>query len=239
LATYHADALPADMQLTPKGNPQDTFTSGGKTYKLWTLTKTGVGAFTAEVTQVNLAGDPVDQNGLLKTRDFHPIINYQATYPTGSTYANGNPIPNGTPILAMLDQQNNIVHSDLTAIITGPQAGLFPADDTDPVFLPNPSYPDRREPYREFAIHYHDDPVAIQAFPEFQALQTPQCQAANTCGVTFALQAARDFFAINYGMAAIGPEVWANRIKVGPMSQCATCKFEEFFLSSWAVADPA
>ena len=139
----------------------------------------------------------------------------------------------------MLDQQNNIVHSDLTAIITGPQAGLFPADDTDPVFLPNPSYPDRREPYREFAIHYHDDPVAIQAFPEFQALQTPQCQAANTCGVTFALQAARDFFAINYGMAAIGPEVWANRIKVGPMSQCATCKFEEFFLSSWAVADPA
>ncbi len=58
--------------------------------------------------------------------------------------------------------------------------------------------------------------------------------------VSYALEAARDFFAINYGMAAIGPEVWANRIKkVGPMSQCVTCKFEEFFLSSWAVADPA
>jgi hypothetical protein len=40
-------------------------------------------------------------------------------------------------------------------------------------------------------------------------------------------------------MAAIGPEVWANRIHVGPMANCATCKFEEFFLSSWAVSDPA
>jgi hypothetical protein len=81
-----------------------------------------------------------------------------------------------------------------------------------------------------------------QAFPEFQSigtLVTPGCGANNTCGVTYALQAARDFFAINYGIASIGPEVWANRLNVGPMSQCATCKFEEFFLSSWAVSDPA
>ncbi|MBV9225384.1 MAG: hypothetical protein JOY85_15230, partial [Acidobacteriaceae bacterium] len=230
-ATYNGGQLPPNMTLTPEGNPQQTFTSGGKTYKLWTLQKTGNGAFTAEVTQTNLAGDPVNQNGLLKTRDFHPIVNYQATY------------PNGKPILAMLDQNLHIVHSDLTAIITGPNAGAFSASP-DPVFLPNPTYPDRRQPYREFAIHYHDDPVAVQAFPEFQtlpnpAVETPECKQANTCGVMFALQAARDFFAINYGMASIGPEVWANRIKVGPMSQCATCKFEEFFLSSWAVADPA
>jgi manganese oxidase len=225
-ATYNAGQLPSNMHIAPKGNPQQTFTYKGKTYKLWTLTKTGPGAFSSEVTQTDLAGDPVDQNGLLKSRDFHPIINYQATY------------SNGTPILAMLDKSNHIVHSDLTAIITGPNAGRF-AKSTDPVFLPNPTYPDRDEPYREFAIHYHDDPVAIQAFAEFQGLDTPACEASNTCGVTFALAAARDFFAINYGMAAIGPEVWANRINVGPMSQCATCKFEEFFLSSWAVADPA
>src|SRR5215471_176323 len=238
LATFNGGQLPANMQITPKGSPQQTFTSGGKTYKLWTLTKTGVGAFTAEVTQTNLANDPVDQNGLLKTRDFHPIINYQAVYPPGSTYSNGNPIPSGTPILAMLDPNLNIVHSDLTAIITGPNAGLFPVS-SDPAFLPNPTYPDRRQPYREFAIHYHDDPVTTQAFPEFTGLETPECQANNTCDVTFALQAARDFFAINYGMASIGPEVWANRIQVGPMNQCATCKFEEFFLSSWSVSDPA
>ena len=139
----------------------------------------------------------------------------------------------------MLDRDNNIVYSDLTAVITGPDAGLLPANSGDPVFLPNPSYPNRRQPYREFAIHYHDDPVATQAFPEFQSLESQECHDKDTCGVTYALQAARDFFAINYGMASIGPEVWANRIKLGPMSQCATCKFEEFFLSSWAVADPA
>jgi manganese oxidase len=227
LATYNAGQLPANLHLAPKGNPQATFTSGGKTYKLWTLTKTGPGGFTLDVTQTDTAGDPVNQNGLLKTRDFHPIINYQAAY------------ANGKPILAMLDKNLNVAHSDLTAIITGPNAGLFPSNSQDPAFTPNPTYPDRLQPFREFAIHYHDDPVATQAFPEFQGLQTPGCTANNTCGVTFALQAARDFFAINYGMASIGPEVWANRINVGPMSQCATCKFEEFFLSSWAVGDPA
>ena len=222
-ATYNGGQLPAGMTLTQLAA---TFTSNGQTYKLWTLTKSGPGGFTAQVTQTDLAGNPVDVDGLLKTRDFHPIINYQATD------------SNGTPILAMLDKSLNIVHSDLTAIITGPNAGRFPKS-SDPVFLANPTYPNRNEPYREFAIHYHDDPVVNQAFPEFQGLDTPACQATNTCGVTFALSAARDFFAINYGMASIGPEVWANRIKVGPMSQCATCKFEEFFLSSWAVADPA
>jgi hypothetical protein len=226
-ATYKANQLPAGMSLAPKGNPQQTFQLNGKTYKVWTLTKSGTGGFTASVTQTDAAENPVDQNGLLKNLDLSPIVNYQATDAAG------------VPILAMLDKNNNEVHSDLTAIITGPNAGAFPNNDPDPVFTPNPTYPNRHQPFREFAIHYHDDPVALQAFPQFQALTTPECQAQNNCGVTFALQAARDFFAINYGMASIGPEVWANRINVGPMSQCATCKFEEFFLSSWAVSDPA
>jgi hypothetical protein len=230
LATYRSNQLPPNMQLAPKGNPQETFTSDGKTYKLWILTTTGNPSFTTEVTEVNQANDPVNQSGFLKTRDFHPLINYQATYPAGATYPNGNPIPDGTPVLAMLDKNLNIRHSDLTAIITGPNAGLFPKSP-DPVFLPNPTYPNRDQPYREFAIHYHDDFVATQAFPVLRPDSTE--------GVSYALTAARDFFAINYGMAAIGPEVWANRIGVGPMYQCVTCKFEEFFLSSWAVADPA
>src|SRR5262249_34488781 len=159
-ATYHAGQLPAGVSLAPRGSPQQTFTANGKTYKLWTLRKTGAGAFTSEVIQTDQAGNPVDQNGLLKTRDPHPVINYPPTY------------PNDTPILAMLDNSNNIVHSDLTAIITGPNAGPFPANSTDPVFTPNPTYPNRREPYREFAIHYHDDPVATQAFPEFSGLNS-------------------------------------------------------------------
>jgi hypothetical protein len=236
MATYQDGALPGGMTLTATNQ---TFTKSGKTYKVWKLKKVGPGGFTSEVTQTNLAGDPVNQGGLLKTRDLQPVVNYQAAYPPGAKYPSGANIPPGTPILAMLDKNNSIVHSDLTAIITGPNAGRFPDKDPDPVFLPNPSYPNRHEPYREFAIHYHDDPVVTQAFAEFQGLDTPACEAANTCGVTFALQAARDFFAINYGIASVGPEVWANRIGVGPMTQCATCKFEEFFLSSWSVGDPA
>lgn len=164
-----------------------------------------------------------------KTPDGHPIINYQAVYPPGFKYPGGTPVPPGTPILAMMNKDGEIVHSDLTAVITGPNAGLFPEND-GPSFDKNPTYPDRRQPFREFAIHYHDDFVATQAFPEFSNANLP---------VNFTLSTARDFFAINYGMAAIGPEVWANRIKVGPMYQCDTCKFEEFFLSSWAVGDPA
>src|SRR5262249_5379186 len=37
----------------------------------------------------------------------------------------------------------------------------------------------------------------------------------------------------------IGAEIYANRVGVGPMGSCADCKFEEFFLSSWSVGDPA
>jgi hypothetical protein len=60
MATYNGGQLPANMQIAPKGNPQETFTSGGKTYKVWALTKTGPGGFTTDVTQTNLAGNPVD-----------------------------------------------------------------------------------------------------------------------------------------------------------------------------------
>lgn len=233
LATYHANALPSNMTLSPKLNAQqqqETFSSTAKTYKLWLLTtQTGQGLIHAEVTQTDRAGDPVDQNGLLKTRDFQPIINYQTVYPPGSRYPSGTPITDGTPVLAMLNKNGEIVHSDLTAIITGPHAGLFP-DSESGSFSRNPTYPERRQPFREFTIHYHDDFVATQAFPEFTNPDLP---------INFTLSAARDFFAINYGMAAIGAEVWANRIKVGPMYQCDTCKFEEFFLSAWAVGDPA
>ena len=49
LATYNGGELPGNMHLSPKGNPQQTFTSRGKTYKLWTLTKTGPGGFSARL----------------------------------------------------------------------------------------------------------------------------------------------------------------------------------------------
>jgi len=37
----------------------------------------------------------------------------------------------------------------------------------------------------------------------------------------------------------VGAEILANRLGVGPMFNCTECKFEEFFLSSWAIGDPA
>ncbi len=53
-------------------------------------------------------------NGALNTTDNYPLINYDATD------------ANGTPILKMLDAKNNIVHGDLTAIITGPERRQIP-----------------------------------------------------------------------------------------------------------------
>jgi hypothetical protein len=177
------------------------------------------------------------------TADKHPIINYNATYPAGSTYPDGSLIPPNTPILSMLDSNLNIVHTDLTAMITGPKYGRFTQPEVncdaaagvtppgvDPLFCKNPASPDRRQPYREFTIIYHGGltPVASQAFPVFV---DPVMQNM--------LVAGQDAFAINYGTGGIGAEVYANRIGVGPMGDCVDCKFEEFFLSAWSVGDPA
>ena len=74
------------------------------------------------------------------------------------------------------------------------------------------------------------------------------------------INAGMDQFGINYGIAAIGPEIVANRLGVGPMgnaqqpkrespndpaphanqkNDAVDLKYEEFFLSSWSVGDPA
>jgi len=197
----------------------------------------------ALATKKNGSGQP------LKTTDGQPIIDYNAVYPGGSTYPDGTPIPPNTPILKMLDANNNIVHSDLTAIITGPNAGRFPGTTgvnnpeppcnaanngsgaTNPLFCANPSAPDRKQPYREITIIYHEvGQVATQAFPVF---------SDPSLGMVSTINAGFDGFAINYGTGGIGAEVYANRIGVGPMGSCVDCKFEEFFLSAWSVGDPA
>jgi hypothetical protein len=160
---------------------------------------------------------------LMLSADGHPLIDYNAKYPPGHPQA-------GTPIFSILDDFNNIVHSDLTAIIVGsnpnggPGAGAFPAG----TYPPNPVYPHRDEPFREFALIYHDEPGAVQAFPIF-----------NDPVFKHTTHSIRDAFAINYGTGGIGAEILANRLGVGPMHDCTGCKYEEFFLTSWAVGDPA
>jgi hypothetical protein len=134
------------------------------------------------------------------------------------------------PGFAVSTARLELVHSDLTAIITGPRAGRFPFSQDSPTFIGNPALPDRRQPYREFTIIYHFVPNTVPAFKQFEMASTT---------VTFA--AGLDQYGINYGTAAIGPEVVANRIGVGPMgnADAVDLKFEEFFLSSWAVGDPS
>ncbi len=154
-----------------------------------------------------------------------PVMNYEAKYP-----ATHSKFPN-KPILNMLDG-SEIIHSDLNAIITGPGRGNFPAG-TYPA-VTNISY-NREQPFREFTVIYHDETKAVQAFPQFNDVT-----ANNTPNpLSHTLQGVRDAFGINYGIGGIGAEIIANRLGIGPMKDCVDCLYEEFFLSAWAVGDPA
>ena len=96
-----------------------------------------------------------------------PFLNYDAVYGSGSPQA-------GTPVLNMV-QNNEIVHSDLNAIITGPGRNNFP-DGTypsNPALEPNVTVPQapglplrpREEPFREFTVIFHDEIFAFRLFP--------------------------------------------------------------------------
>ncbi|MBD0326528.1 MAG: hypothetical protein ICV68_08850, partial [Pyrinomonadaceae bacterium] len=130
-----------------------------------------------------------------------PIINYEATY------------SDGTPILNIL-RGNEIVHSDLNAIITGFTEDCADAPPSGICGLP----------FREFTVVFHDEAKVVQAFPELDAEL---------------FHGVRDAFPINYGSGGLGAIVLANRKRVGPSKNCNECKFEEFFLESHPNGDPA
>jgi hypothetical protein len=164
-----------------------------------------------------------------------PIINYEALYPAANCdgsasvwVAEGKA---GLPVLNMLNG-NELVHSDINAIIVGPNNdGSFPAA-TYPLEskgLRNPTVPNRLEAFREFASIWHDENAAAQAFPLW--FDHPV--------LSHTLHGVRDSFMINYGSGGIGAEIIANRLGVGPMHDCLDCAYEEFFLTSFTVGDPA
>jgi hypothetical protein len=140
----------------------------------------------------------------------------------------------GLPILNMIDTNNNeIVHSVIEGVIAGPNTdGSFP-HTTYPLERDgrrNPSLPNRLEAFRDFASVWHDEPGTAQAFPGF----------FDTDPVfKYVLEGVKDGFMINYGSGGIGSEILANRLQVGPMHDCMTCAYEEFFLTSYTVGDPA
>ncbi|MCB1037650.1 MAG: hypothetical protein KDD47_27710, partial [Acidobacteria bacterium] len=126
----------------------------------------------------------------------YPTIDYTEEYTAAEDCLRQN-----FPKLRMLDPETNqIVHSDLTAIITGPNRGNFGR------FYPRSTavYPNRSEPFREFTIIFHDEIAALQAFPQFYNDKTE-----------FTLHSVRDAFAINYGTGGIGAEILANRLETG------------------------
>jgi hypothetical protein len=168
-----------------------------------------------------------------RTAKDQPIIDYEATYPNNCAQS---PVwceegKAGLPILSMV-QNGRIIHGDINAIIVGPgESGMFPKV-TYPLELQgkrNPALPNRLEPFREFVSIFHDENAATQAFPYF--FGHPE--------LSHTLHGVRDAFMINYGSGGVGAEIIANRLKAGPMQDCIDCAYEEFFLSSFAVGDPA
>lgn len=202
----------------------------------------GVGLFGTVAVQPVKArfyrGQVTEEELRLATRgtapDGQPIIDYEALYPDDCA-SNGvwcREGKSGLPILNML-HKGRIVHSDTNAIVVGPEKdGSFPPD-TYPLERDkgqrNPTVPNRLEPFREFVSVYHDENAATQAFPYF--FEHPE--------LGFTLHGVRDAFMINYGSGGIGAEIIANRLQAGPMNDCVDCAYEEFFLSSFAVGDPA
>jgi hypothetical protein len=159
-----------------------------------------------------------------------PIIDYEALYPNVEPWISEGKA--GLPILKMLTAANELVHSDINAIIAGSNAdGSFPPSTypLESVGKNVPSSPTRLEPFREFTSVFHDEQTNSQAFPRWY----------NNPVLSYTLAGVKDQFMINYASGGIGSEIIANRLHTGPMHDCTGCAYEEFFLSSTTVGDPA
>jgi hypothetical protein len=167
---------------------------------------------------------------------------YEALYPPGEPWLSEGKA--GKPILNMMDGMA-IYHSEINAIVAYKNptteafenfpASTYPLESQN---AQNPSVPNRLEAFRDFASIWHDETAAAQAFPAFfSRFATPAGVDQNP--LAHALHGVRDSFMINYGSGGIGSEIIANRLGVGPMYDCLGCAYEEFFLTSFTVGDPA
>lgn len=160
-----------------------------------------------------------------------PVIDYEARYPNVEPWITEGRA--GLPVLNLIDPATNrTIHTEINAIVAGPNPdGTFPASTypLESVGKRNPTVPNRLEPFREFASVFHDEVATSQAFPAFY----------NHPVLRHTLKGVGDNFMINYGSGGIGSEIISNRLGVGPMHDCLDCSYEEFFLTSYAVGDPA
>ncbi|UVJ46110.1 hypothetical protein NVV94_11535 [Pseudomonas sp. LS1212] len=158
-----------------------------------------------------------------------PIIDYQARYPQREPWIREGKA--GTPILNMVDG-SEIIASDTDAIVMGPNAdGSFPPSTypLENLGKRNPALPNRLEPFRDFASVFNDESAVTQAFPGYWSDPV----------MGRVLEPVGDAFMINYGSGGLGADVVANRLGVGPMHDCLSCAYEEFFLSAHTAGDVA
>ena len=135
---------------------------------------------------------------------------------------------NGVPVLAILNKQHEIVHSDLNAMIVQNEAMSKAAcklaeSQGKGVFGDNCG-----QSFREFTVILHDEVHAEQAFAELADESNP-------------LHYLKDGMGINYGVSSMGSLLVSAQPQrgVGVVAKCPECRAEEFFLSSWANGDPA
>jgi hypothetical protein len=185
-----------------------------------------------------------------------PIIDYEALYPQDCDGDVDDPDPtdgkdgvwcregkDGLPIINMQCNAaavaagancvaGELLHSDINAIIAGPNDdGTFPAHTypLESVGRVNPQVPNRLDAFREFTSQYHDEQTNSQVYPNWY----------NHPVMGYTLHGVGDAFMINYGSGGIGSEIISNRLRTGPMHDCTDCAYEEFFLASQTVGDPA
>jgi hypothetical protein len=157
---------------------------------------------------VDASGAPLDPStttyGIDCDMGGQPIIDYEATYPDDEPWKSEGKA--NLPVLNMLTASNELVHSDINAIIVGTgENGTF-----DPSTYPlesvgrnNPQYPNRLEPFREFTSQFHDEQTNSQVYPRWY----------NDPVLGFTLAGVKDAFMINYGSGGIGSEIISNRTK--------------------------
>lgn len=145
---------------------------------------------------------------LVRTPGTKPYFkfDYAKTYPSG--------INAGQPVVGMLNSSNQLIYSDVNAIVYNPTENC--TGDPKMGTCGN---------FREFTTIFHDEVKAVQVDPVLNCDES--------------LHGARDGFGINYGIGGIGPMLLATYQNTGPAANCKDCQFEEFFLTSWANGDPA
>jgi len=239
-----ANGLLGQVIVEPKGAKVYRNTVSEEEMRLATRTATKVGA-----TCPKLGAVASGTSRYCLTAQDQPVLNYEATFPTATSsvwYKEGK---GGIPVLNTMKCSSatvcEIVHTEVDAVVAGPNAdGSFPATTypLEAVGKRNPAYPNRLEPFRDFGVVFHDEVANAQAYPGFynvNGFRPPAGQDVDPLTTVFAylLKGVRDKFMINYSSGGIGTEILSNRLGVGPMHDCLSCAYEEFFLATSAVGD--